>query len=251
MSEAFEKAWFVLKFQPSRGEFLGEGANQMVYSKEGEPNVTKVGGAFNLGDMYLNELLKPIGPLAGQVVIPTTEELPVEAQSRFMGRSPVLSQQIRGVPFPDTKSHKEHMADSRANMITAYDHPEFGPLLEAMGLADLKRPNFMRVAGYEKPLIHDPMFYGPENPANKNSIEFLNAFNARGDPRRLGIDYTVPDVLMESLARRVDELPYEEYVQPALESEVPMSAIEEEQLNQMIDEQGKDAKSILGKIGVF
>jgi len=251
MSEAFEKAWFVLKFQPSQGYRIGEGRNQVVYGMEGDPNVTKVCGAFNLGDMYLNELLKPIGPLAGQVVIPTTEELPVEAQSRFIGRSPILSQQIRGDPFPDTKSHKEHMADSFANMAMAYDQPEYGALLEALGLADLKRPNFMRVAGYEKPLIHDPMFYGPENPANQHSDEYRTAFLARGTPRRLGIDYTVPDVLMESLARRVDELPYDEYVQPALESEVPMSAIEEEQLNQMIDEQGKDVKSNLGKIGVF
>lgn len=251
MSAAFEQAWLFLKFQPSQGYPIGEGANQIVYGKEGDPNVTKVGGAFNIGDYYQNELLKPIAPFSGQVLIPTTEELPMEAQARFGGRSPVLSQQIRGVPFPDSKNYAQNMADSRANMVQAYDHPEFGPLLEAMGVADLKRPNFMRVAGYDKPVIHDPAFYGPENPSNKYAIEFLNADAARGDPRRLGIDYTVPDELIESLARRVDELPYEKYVQPALDSEIPMSPAEQEQLQQMIDEQGKEVKSNLGKIGVF
>mgnify|MGYP003115156897 CR=1 FL=1 len=250
MSAAFEQAWLFLKFQPSQGYPIGEGANQIVYGKEGDPNVTKVGGAFNIGDYYQNELLRPMAPFSGQVLIPTTEELPMEAQARFGGRSPVLSQQIRGVPFPDTKSHKEHMADSRANMVQAYDQPGYGALLEAMGVADLKRPNFMRVAGYDKPVIHDPAFYGPENPP-KSTNEGMNAYMARGDPRRLGTDYTVPDELTESLARRVDELPYEEYVQPALDSEIPMSTAEQEQLQQMIDEQGKEVKSNLGKIGVF
>ena len=248
MSAAFEEAWIFLKaaFQPVEGDFLGSGANQYVYEQAGNPDVVKVGGLSTVPELYFNELLKPTKMFAGQSLIPMTEELPMEAQARFAGRIPVLSTQIRGTPFPDTGNYKRNISDSFKNMIQAYDHPRYGPLLEALGVADLKKPNFMTVAGYDYPVIHDPAFYGPDNPRSERSPEYGAAYAARGTPRRLGIDYTIPDRLREAFARRVDELPFDEYVEPLYQSEAPVNTdLESELMNQALN-----IDSILGKIGV-
>lgn len=255
MSAAFEEAWIFLKaaFQPVEGYRIGEGANQIVYGQGGNPDVAKVGSASTVDDLYFNELLKPIAPtiFPGQRLVAQQVPFPSEAQSRFVGRSPILSQQIRGVPFPDTKNYAQNMADSRANMVQAYDHPKYGPLLEALGLADLKRPNFMKVPGYDKPLIHDPMFYGPENPTNRSTPEYMAARLARETPRRLGIDYSIPDELKESLARRVDELPFDDYIEPIHQSEVPLSLAEQRDLDDELMRRALYVDSILGKVGVL
>jgi len=243
MSRAFEMAWMLLKFQPSEGKFLDSGANQLVYAKDGEPNVTKVGSTSTVDDLYLNELLKPIAPFAGQKIIQQTLPFDERIQGRFGGRSPILSEQIRGIPYPDVKNNAQHMADSRRNMIRMYDNPEYGALLEALGLADLKEPNYMKVNGIDK--VHDPMFYGPVN-LSPEHVDFM----ARGTPRRLNVDYSIPDESKESFARRVDELPFDEYVQPVFDSEVPMSPAQETLLRDSIDNRRKKIDSILGQIGV-
>ena len=248
MSEAFEIAWTLLKsFQPSEGDFIGSGANQYVYGKDGDPNVTKVGSASTADEMYFNELLKPTGLFAGQKLIPQTLPFDMEIESRFGNSSPILSEQVRGIPYPDRESNAQHMADSRRNMMRMYDNPEYGALLEALGLADLKRPNYMRVNGSDK--IHDPMFYGPASPP-KSSPEYYSDYMARGTPRRFDLDYSIPDELKETFARRVDEMPFDEYVQPVFDSEVPMSSAQEGLLRDEIDNRGKRVNSILGQIGV-
>ena len=49
MSEAFAQAWSLLKavFQPIESDYrLGAGQNQVVFGKEGNPDVTKVGRLY-------------------------------------------------------------------------------------------------------------------------------------------------------------------------------------------------------------
>jgi len=258
MSAAFEQAWIFLKFQPSDGRFVGSGQNQFVYAKEGEPNVTKVGGAETVGDLYLHELLNPQVPIfAGQTMIPMTQPIPMEAESKI--EAPVLSQQQFGRPLEEGPSRGADAIRGRQLAEAIHRTGQQGPLLEALGLADVKPPNWMQTVPDRgvpvkvitgdpnregKAVIHDPMFYDAEDKGH-------DAFLARGTPRRLGSDYTIPDETKESFARRVDELPFEQYTQPIFDSEVPMSPTQEELLQQKVEGQGDRVRSILDQIGVF
>ena len=262
MSAAFEQAWIFLKFQPSDGRFVGSGQNQFVYAKEGEPNVTKVGGAETVGDLYLHELLNSQVPIfAGQTMIPMTQPIPMGAESKI--EAPVLSQQEFGRPLGEGPSRGADAIRGRQLAEAIHRTGQQGPLLEALGLADVKPPNWMRTESDRgvpvkritgdpnsegNAVIHDPMFYGPTNPP---TLEGGIAQTARGDPRRFGVDYSIPDETKESFARRVDELPFEQYTQPIFDSEVPMSPAQEELLQQRVEGQGDRVRSILDQIGVF
>jgi hypothetical protein len=141
---------------------------------------------------------------------------------------------------------------------------ERGRLLEALGLSDVKPPNWMQSmnnrgtpvsqvtgnplhSGYA--VIHDPMFYGSDNPSDFE--ERMNAIAARGTPRRLGIDYTIPEDVKQLFARRVDELPFEQFTQPVFDYEVPMSAAQEGLLHDQYRLQEDNLQSMLGRIGVL
>ncbi len=259
MSGAFEMAWMLLKFQPSEGNFLGSGQNQFVYQKDGEPNVTKVGGANTIGDMYLHELLNTQVPIfAGQRPITQTMPLPIEAESRLGNEAPILSEQVLGTPLEEGKSRYADNIRGRQLVDAVQRTGNQGPLLEALGIADLKPPNWMQTIPEKgvpvkvvtgdpsregKAVVHDPMFYDAEDKGH-------DAFLARGTARRLGSDYTIPDETKESFARRVDELPFGEFAQPVFDSEVPMSPAQEDLLQERVGEQDERVQSILRRIGV-
>lgn len=268
MGAAFEQAWMLLKsvFQPAEGYPIGEGMNQIVYGMEGDPDVTKVGPASTLGDMYLHQLLTPEVPIfAGQVPIAQTMQLTPEAEARFGSRAPVLSQQQRGIPLAEGRNARADAIRGRELMQALYNHPhEQSALLEALGLADIKPPNWMQVQGQRglpvsnivgdpsltgNAVIHDPMFYGAENP--KAFDERMAAQAARGTPRKLGEDYFIPENVRESFARRVDALPYEQFVEPVFDYEVPMSPAQEQLLYDRVNQQERDLQSTLGQIGVL
>jgi hypothetical protein len=269
MLGAFEQAWLLLKavFQPSEGYLLDEGMNQMVFGREGDPDVTKVGGVFTLPDMYyLNRLAVERPDLfVSQNPIAQTMELPMDAQARFNERIPVLSQQVRGIPlqYEGTKRAGKLRGDRLAEAL--YDS-QGGELLEALGLSDVKPANWMQTIPQRgipvseitgdpsqqgRAVMMDPMFYGPANPSPEvDFARFLAAMGARKVPRRLGIDYQLPEEQKESFARRVDELPFEQFIEPVLESEIPMSRAQEDLLFDSLLDQEDDVKSTLGQIGV-
>jgi len=268
MGAAFEQAWMLLKavFQPAEGYPIGEGMNQIVYGMEGDPDVTKVGPASTLGDMYIHQLLTPEVPIfAGQVPIAQTMPLTPEAEARFGSRAPVLSQQQRGIPLAEGSSPRADAIRGRELMQALYSHPhEQSALLEGLGLADIKPPNWMQTQGQQglpvssitgdpsltgRAVIHDPMFYGAVNP--KAFDEMMRAQAARGTPRKLGEDYFIPENVRESFARRVDALPYEQFVEPVFNYEVPMSPAQEQLLYDRVKQERKDSQSILGQIGVL
>ena len=103
MSGAFEQAWLLLKsvFQPSQGELIGEGMNQMVYGMGEDPDVTKVGHAGTVLDMYHQNRFGALEPnlFASQQPILQRLDLPVAALSRFQHQVPVLSTQQRIEPL--------------------------------------------------------------------------------------------------------------------------------------------------------
>ena len=243
MSEAFEIAWMLLK----------------SFQKEGEPNVTKVGGANTIGDMYLHELLKPQVPIfAGQKPIAQTMPFDNNIESRMGNNAPILSEQTQGNPLDEGPSKHADNVRGRALADALYSHGKQGPLLEGLGLADVKPPNWMEINPEKgvpissitgdssrrgKAILHDPMFYHPED---KSEAAYL----ARGKPDKLGRDYTISDDVKESVARRVDDLPFENYIQPIFDSEVPMSLAQEQLLHVRADEQDDRVQSILRHVGV-
>ena len=266
MTGAFEQAWLLLKavFQPSEGYLLDEGMNQQVFGREGDPDVTKVGGVFTLPDMYyLNRLAVERPDLfVSQNPIAQTMELPVDTQARFNHRVPVLSQQVRGQPLDYTGTKRAGAMRGKQLAQALYDAPG-GELLEALGLSDVKPANWMQTLPQRgmqvseimddpsqqgRAVMMDPMFYGAVNPSNFE--ERMRAQAMRGAPRRLGIDYQLPEEQRESFARRVDELPFEQFIQPVLESEIPMSRAQEDLLFDSLLDQEDNVKSTLGQIGV-
>jgi len=269
MSAAFEQAWMLLKavFQPAEGYRIGEGMNQIVYGQEGDPDVTKVGALSTLPDMYLHQLLAqdPNSFFVGQAPIAHTMELPIEAEARMRSRVPILSQQPRVIPLEEGESKRADAIRGRQLMQAVYDMPdERGRLFEALGLADIKPPNWgqsiqnrgLRISDITgdpsregRALVHDPMFYGSVNPQEFDARMAAQA--ARGTPRRFGIDYEIPEDIKESFARRVDELPFEQFAQPVFDYEVPMSAAQEGLLHEGVAEQERDLQSMLGRIGVL
>ena len=278
MSAAFEEAWIFLKaaFQPAEGDFLGSGANQYVYRQPDNPDVVKVGGAFGLKDMYLLNRLAAERPdlFVSQQPIPITQELPMEAQAFLGHRAPVLSIQERGQPLPE--SGMNAMRESKNLSTLAYDQPG-GELFEALGMSDVKLPNWMTrlggqsgsmpigvlsrrapslTAGYygedglnTPAFIMDPAFDGPENVGGR--IERMMAEQRRGSPRKFGVDYDIPEEQRESFARRIDELPYEEFVDPIYNTEIPMSDAQAGLLDDMAMGSGERADAILQRIGVL
>jgi len=266
MSGAFEQAWLLLKavFQPSEGYFLDEGMNQMVFGREGDPDVTKVGGVFTIPDMYSVNRLAAERPdiTASQKLIPQTMELPMDAQTRFGQSVPVLSQQVRGQPLDYTGTERAGALRGKQLAQALYDSPG-GELLEALGLSDVKPANWMQTTPQRgvpvseimgdpsqqgRAVMMDPMFYGAENPSNYE--ERLRAQRMRGDPRRLGIDYQLPEEQRESFARRIDELPFEQFIDPIFDSEVPMTAEQEALMLDLLAQQEGNVQSTLGRIGV-
>jgi hypothetical protein len=79
----------------------------------------------------------------------------------------------------------------------------------------------------------------------------MKAQAARGTPRKLGEHYSIPENVRESFARRVDALPYEQFVKPVFDYEVPMSPAQEQLLHDRVKQEQKDSQSILGQIGVL
>ena len=266
MLGAFEQAWLLLKavFQPSEGYFLDEGMNQMVFGRKGDPDVTKVGGVFTIPDMYFVNRVAAERPdiMASQKLIPQTMELPMDAQARFNQRVPVLSQQVRGQPLDYTGTKRAGAMRGKQLAQALYDAPG-GELLEALGLSDVKPANWMQTTPQRgvpvseimddpsrqgRAVMMDPMFYGAVNPSNYE--ERMRAQAMRGDPRRLGIDYQLPEEQRESFARRIDELPFEQFIDPIFDSEVPMTTAQEGLMHDLLAQQEGNVQSTLGRIGV-
>tara|TARA_R110001592_G_scaffold21153_1_gene85839 strand:+ start:3342 stop:4202 length:861 start_codon:yes stop_codon:yes gene_type:complete len=241
MSGAFEQAWLLLKsvFQPGEGELIGVGANQAVYGIEGDPDVTKVGHGMTLPDMYTTHLLANMpqfrNTIADQYPILQDEMLPEKISRNFEGRgmgSPnVLSTQERGEPLEEQVGRDVERGKLVAG--TMYDQHRYGQLLEALGLADTGPRNWMRVKPQRglpvsqitgKPtdeghaVLHDGMFYGAENPKGVPQEVLQQFIDARGTPRRLGIDYQLPEEQREAFARKVYETPFQQFVQPYVQS---------------------------------
>jgi len=241
MNEAFEQAWLLLKsqFQPSQGERLGEGANQLVYGIEGDPDVTKLGHGYTLDDMYTHNILSQMPQMtnliAGQKPI-AMDEMLSDADMKFfeahpLGNEPaVMSTQIRGEPVREQHNDKARGL-TLAN--TLYDKHKYGQLLEAKGLADIGPRNWMttpsnkgvfnvkQITGNpnereDRAIIHDAQFYGPSNPVDE---EARAAFEEeRGTPRRLGTDYTLPEEQSEAYLQTMDKNPFDDFVEPYLQS---------------------------------
>tara|TARA_R100001443_G_scaffold59687_2_gene70009 strand:+ start:393 stop:1184 length:792 start_codon:yes stop_codon:yes gene_type:complete len=260
MSGPLEQAWALLKFQPAEGKQLGQGLNQYVYGRDDDPNVTKVGSAAALSDMYLLNRNAAMNPLfESQRLIPMTQALPMEAAARFSGYSPVLSEQLRGDPVEETSRDPIR---GRQLAQALMDQTSQGPLLEALGVGDVKPANWMQVQPQRGipeavvtgdpnrkglAVIHDPMFYGATNP--QAPLARFAAEAARGTPRRLGIDYTVPEPMREAFARRVDELPFDQFTEPIFESEVPMTLGEEQAMMDRILQNEAELTRILSPVG--
>jgi hypothetical protein len=237
MAEPFEEAWSLLKaaFQPAQGGYIGSGMNQTVYGQEGNPDVVKVGdmdaNPNALSDMYWLHNLAQMSPqrFAGQRPIEQTAELPQEVRSHL----PMLSVQERGVPFEEHSKSRVDAIRGRQLADAIFSMGDQGKLLEGMGMADIKPPNWMKVApdrpathneefvtgkpGPHQAVIHDPMFYGPTNTGGDAAHE-MAATIARGVPRRLGPDYTIPEETKERFARTLDANPFDKFTMPIDES---------------------------------
>jgi hypothetical protein len=270
MSGAFEQAWLLLKsvFQPSQGKLIGEGANQMVYGMGEDPDVTKVGHGMTLNDMYLLNRLATMYPnlFASQRPIRQTMDLPLEALSTFEGRGigtpNVLSTQERGEPLQEGEGDIQRGKELAGAVFDNYPQAQ---LLEGLGLADIGPRNWMMTqptrgldvrtitgdpSRVGQAVIHDPMFYGARNPTNVPQ-EVLNQFlEARGVPRRLGIDYQIPEEQTERFARKLEELPFHEFVDPYIESVEDFTPRQVAPMDRGLNLQEKNLRQQLGQIGV-
>lgn len=241
MSGAFEQAWLLLKslFQPSQGELIGMGANQAVYGMEGDPDVTKVGHAMTLPDMYVTNRLANIpqfyDTIADQYPILQDEMLPEDVSEKFEGRGMgapnVLSTQERLEPLEEQLGRD--VARGKLLAGSMYDQHRYGQLLEALGIGDIGPRNWGRTKPQRgvpvsaitgdpsekgQAVIHDAMFYGAENPKGVPQEALQQFLDARGVPRKLGVDYQLPEKQREDFARKVDELPFHQFVQPYIQS---------------------------------
>jgi|TARA_R100000479_G_scaffold153292_1_gene89193 hypothetical protein len=270
MSGAFEQAWLLLKsvFQPSQGKLIGEGANQMVYGMGEDPDVTKVGHGMTLNDMYLSNRSATMYPnlFASQRPIRQTMDLPLEALSTFEGRGigtpNVLSTQERGEPLQEGKGDIQRGKELAAAIFDNYPQAQ---LLEGLGLADIGPRNWMMTqptrgldvrditgdpSRVGQAVIHDPMFYGARNPTNVPQ-EVINRFlAARGAPRRLGIDYQIPEEQTERFARKLEELPFHEFVDPYIESVEDFYPRQVAPMDRGLNLQEQNLRQQLGQIGV-
>jgi len=224
-------AWSILKaaFQPAQGVQIGAGMNQTVFGQSGNPDVVKVSDLDKrpqqLDAMYYNELLSrlPLGLFPGQVPIEQTAQLPEKLGPMSL---PILSMQSRGDPLPGSP-HGLDTDTAWGREIQAALHAGV-PLLEAMNLMDLKPQNWMshhsagpimtdhtvqRQNMLTRPVgrpvvIHDPDF-------GEAGVFRPRAGVGRRQP---GIDYEIPESQLNLLARRVDELPFEKYIEPIEDS---------------------------------
>jgi len=249
-------------------------ANQAVYGIEGDPDVTKVGHGMTLPDMYTTHLLANMpqfrNTIADQYPILQDEMLPEDVSRNFEGRgmgSPnVLSTQERGKPLEEQVGRDVERGYTVAGSL--YDQHKYGQLLEALGLADTGPRNWMRAkpqrgmlvseitgnpADKGHAVLHDGMFYGAENPKGVSQEVLRHFQRARGTPRRLGIDYQLPEEQREAFARKVDEIPFEQFVQPYVRS------VDEFHPNQLdaltargghLDQQQMNINRILAQMGL-
>jgi len=265
--QAFEQAWLLLKahFQPKEGKFLDAGQNQSVFVQEDNPDVMKVGDAGStqnqLRDMYLLDSLSRLMPIfAGQQPVKQTADLPKSVQSRM----PMLSTQERGVPFKPGPTHRADAIRGR-QLVHALQEGlggGAGQLLEYLGIADLKPPNWMKVPreggvpegtitgrpGPNKGVIHDPMFYGPTN-EGMTAGEKMAATVARGAPRRHGEDYQVPSEIQEHLLQEMDAKPFDQFVNPLVESYHDINQAQLDPMMSHIKQQGQSLEDMLSSLG--
>jgi len=220
-------AWSILKaaFQPNAAtQRLGAGNSQVVFGQSGNPDVMKVGdlqrNPQQLSHMYYNELLSRIPELrlfTGQQLAEQTEELPSDLQ--YMGL-PYLSTQQKIDPLPS--SGNKRTDNLRGLALQAQLH-EAIPLLEALGLYDLKPPNLGAVLsgaggplkesqvtahGGERPIrIHDPEFGVPG--------EFMPGLHTGRQltGRKPGREFIIPPHQLEDFGRQVDRMPMDDYTQ--------------------------------------
>jgi len=240
MNEAFEQAWLLLKsqFQPSQGERIGEGANQVVYGIEGDPDVTKLGHGYTLSDMYdhniLSQMPQMTNLIAGQKPFAMEEMLSDDDMKFFEGRGkgtpPIMSTQIRGEPVREQHNDKARGLTLAGSL---YEGHKYGQLLEALGLADIGPRNWMttpsnkgifnvkQITGNpnereDRGIIHDAQFYGPSNPVDEELAEGFK--RERGVPRKLGTEYTLPEEQSEAYLQTMDKNPFDDFVEPYLQS---------------------------------
>ena len=240
MSEAFEQAWLLLKsqFQPSQGQRIGEGANQVVYGIEGDPDVTKLGHGYTLDDMYSNNILSQMPEMANLIVGQKPfayDEMLSDADMKFFegrgkGTPAVMSTQIRGVPIEEQYNDKARGLTLAGSL---YEGHKYGQLLEALGLADVGPRNWMttpsnkgifnvkQITGNpnaieDRALINDAMFYGPSNPVDGEAR--LAFEKEKGTPRKLGTEYTLPEEQSEAYLQTMDKNPFDDFVEPYLQS---------------------------------
>jgi len=220
-------AWSILKaaFQPNDAtQRLGAGNSQVVFGQAGNPDVMKVGdlqrSPQQLSHMYYNELLSRIPKLrlfTGQQLSEQTEELPPDLQYMSL---PYLSTQPRIDPL--ISSGNKRTDNLRGLALQAQLH-EAIPLLEALGLYDLKPPNLGAVPnemggpltesqvlaqGGQRPIrIHDPEFGVPG--------QFMPGLHTGRHltGRKPGREFVIPPHQLEDFGRQVDRMPMDDYTQ--------------------------------------
>ncbi len=220
-------AWSILKaaFQPRAAtQRLGAGNTQVVFGQTDNPDVMKVGdlqrNPQQLSHMYYNELLSRIPKLrlfTGQQLTEQTEELPSDLQHM---RLPYLSMQPKVDPL--ASSGNKRTDNLRGLALQAQLH-EAIPLLEALGLYDLKPPNLGAVpsdaegplkesqvvaGGEQRPIrIHDPEFGVPG--------EFMPGLHTGRQltGRKPGREFIIPPHQLEDFGRQVDRMPMDDYTQ--------------------------------------
>ena len=265
MSGAFEQAWLLLKsvFQPSQGELIGEGMNQMVYGMGEDPDVTKVGHAGTVLDMYHQNRFGALEPnlFASQQPILQRLDLPVAALSRFQHQVPVLSTQQRIEPLYEGERDRIRGRELAQHL---QELPNVGGILEATGVADAGPRNWGRAepqrglpvrtitgdpADKGHAIFHDAMFYGPENPTDP--VRRGTAYAARGVPRRLGMDYQVPEEQLDRFARALDELPFSRFIEPIEQSTAEFNPRQVGLLEDLLSPQEKELERRLIQMGVL
>jgi hypothetical protein len=173
-----------------------------------------------------------------------------------------LSTQERGEPLQEGEEDI-HRGKELAGAI--FDNYPQAQLLEGLGLADIGPRNWMMTqptrgldvrtitgdpSRVGQAVIHDPMFYGARNPTNVPQ-EVLQRFQrARGTPRRLGIDYQIPEEQTERFARKLEELPFHEFVDPYIESVEDFTPRQVAPMDRGLNLQEKNLRQQLGQIGV-
>ena len=93
------------------------------------------------------------------------------------------------------------------------------------------------------------MFYGPENPTDP--VRRGTAYAARGVPRRLGMDYQVPEEQLDRFARALDELPFSRFIEPIEQSTAEFNPRQVGLLEDLLSPQEKELERRLIQMGVL